>query len=84
MLGSTVTTTAGACMVFQDPELGLRYRAERIGVALSLKITGLRYGNSSSSFWGRNRSGRACIASCRAVGARRRGPRGFLPQGRIG
>ena len=67
---STVTTTEVACLLPLESLLGLRYWAERIGVALSLRIARLRYGKSASSSWGRKRSGRACITYCTAVGAR--------------
>ena len=36
--GSTVITTEVACLVSLESLLGLRYLAERIGVALSLRI----------------------------------------------
>ena len=65
--GSTVTTTEVACLVPLESLLGLRYWAERIGVALSLRIACQRYGKSSSSSWGRKVSGSACIANCKAV-----------------
>jgi len=47
--GLMVTTTEVACLVPLDSRLGLRYWAERIGVALSLRIACLKYGKSSSS-----------------------------------
>jgi len=46
--GSKVTTTKVACLVPLESLLGLRYRAERIGIALSLRIACLRYGKRSS------------------------------------
>jgi len=81
--GLTVTTTQVACLVPLESLLRLRYRAERIGVALSLRIACLRYGksSSSSSSWGRKRSRRACIANCTAVGARMNWAQGFSPTG---
>ena len=48
--GSTVITTEVACLVSLESLLGLRYLAERIWVALSLRIASRRYGKSSSSF----------------------------------
>jgi len=47
--GSTVITTKVACLVSLVSRLGLRYLAERIGVALSLRIACRIYGKSSSS-----------------------------------
>ena len=47
--GSTVITTEVACLVSLESRLGLMYLAERIGVPLSLPISCLRYGKSSSS-----------------------------------
>ena len=46
--GWMVTTTEVACLVPLESLLGLRYQAERIGVAMSLRIACLRYGKSSS------------------------------------
>jgi len=46
--GSTVTTTEVACLVSRESPLGLRYRAERIGLALSLRNACLRDWKSSS------------------------------------
>jgi len=56
--GSTVRTTEVACLVALESPSGLRYLAERIGVALSLRIACRIYGKSSSSYWGRKRRGR--------------------------
>ena len=67
--GSTVTTTEVACLVFRECLLGLRYLAERIRVALSLRIACLTYWNNSSSCWERICSGSPWIASSTAVGA---------------
>ena len=78
----TVTTTGVACLVPLESLLGLTYLAERIGVALSLRIACLRYGKSSSSSWGRKRSGRVCMASCTAVGARMNWGQEFSPTGK--
>jgi len=47
--GSTVTTTEVACLVALESRLRLRYLAERIWVALSLRIACRIYGKSSSS-----------------------------------
>src|SRR5712691_10855550 len=80
--GSTVTTTEVACFVLREAPSGLRYRAERIGVALSLRIACLRYGKSSSSSWGRKRRGRAWIANCTAVGASTKVHQGLSPTGK--
>jgi len=55
---SMVTTTEVGCLVLQESQSGLRYLAERTGVALSLRIACLIYGKSSSSSWGRKHSGR--------------------------
>jgi len=57
--GSMLTTSGVACLVTLESLLGLRYQAERIGVALFLRIACLRYGKSSSSSWGRKQRGRA-------------------------
>ena len=80
--GSTVTTTEVTCLVPLECLLGLRYRAETIGVALWLRIACLRYGKRSSSSWGRNRSGRACIANWMVVGVRMNWAHGFSPMGK--
>jgi len=56
--GSTVITTEVACLPALESLLGLRYLAERIGVALSLRIACRIYGKSSSSSWGRKHRGR--------------------------
>jgi len=56
--GSTVITTEVACLLSLESLLGLRYLAERIWVALSLRIACRIYGKSSSSSWGRKRRGR--------------------------
>jgi len=47
--GSTVITTEVACLVSLESRLGLRYLAERIWVALWLRIACRIYGKSSSS-----------------------------------
>ena len=47
--GSTVITTVVACLVSLETGLGLRFLAERIWVALSLRIACRIYGKSSSS-----------------------------------
>ena len=54
---STVTTTEVACLVPRDTRLGLRYWAERIGVALSLRIAWLRYGRVPLHLRGRSGAG---------------------------
>jgi len=77
--GSTVTTTEVAWLVPLESLLGLRYLAERIGDALSLRIACQRNGKSSSSSCRSKRSGRPWIASCTAVGARTRVHQGLLP-----
>jgi len=48
---------SGLLVALESPS-GLRYLAERIGVALSLRIACRIYGKSSSSSWGRKRRGR--------------------------
>jgi len=80
--GSTVITTEVACLVSLESLLELRYLAERIWVALSLRIACRIYGKSSSSSWGRNRRGRPWMASGTAVGARTRVHPGLLPTGK--
>jgi len=77
-----VTTTEVACLVLRESRSGLRYLAERTGVALSLRIACLIYGKSSSSSGGRKRSSRPWMASCTAVGARTRVHQGLSPTGK--
>ena len=77
-----MTTTGVACLVPLESVLGLRDRAERIGVALSLRIACLTYGKSGYSSRGRKRRGRACIANSTVVGARINWAEGLSPTGK--
>ena len=56
--GWTVTTPEVACLVLRESQSGLRYLAERTGVALSLRIACLIFGKSYSSSCRRKGSGR--------------------------